>query len=165
MFDDFFKNIPDNVTTEIIFLSFILLLREALGFVRLYFDSQRLKKGAGVATDLGEIAKTLDVRTQQMAARSDKYEQILPKILDEIQSLYDMHQVRDSNGYPIWYQNPAQMTVLTKIAESMEKQGNVLIQIGHTLEIQNKDLLLAINGVNISIATLQSEVKQLQKGR
>jgi len=83
-----------------------------------------------------ELVAQLVAELKLRNERADKIYDLVQKIYDKTQWLYEVHHKFDDDGVPLWYVRKSLEKVIVKLSDSIEKQTQIMGQISEGLRDQ-----------------------------
>lgn len=102
----------------------VIILREVFGFILKQRDSEKKAKEDSVYTQQHYMLSSIEHHIMEMSNRLKSISEVLDKAYSTIDSVYQMHNVRDNEGVPVWYKgvDKAMINELTKELKSLSDQ-------------------------------------------
>lgn len=101
-------------------LFIVVVLKIVFDFVQGYYNKKK-PNGDCAATD-----RTLSQLAQSIEEKFEEIDRVHKKHTKWLENLYDMHNVRDADGVPLWYVRRSLEEVIGKLADNIDKQSQLM---------------------------------------
>ncbi len=111
----------------------ILILREVFTF---------LKSKKDVPPQIVQLSPEIENSITSMSSKVGRLHDLrhdIQRSLRQTSDLYELHNVKDQDGAPIWYSKPSLEKVIEKLADNIQTWNTVMVKVADKLEQSDRD--------------------------